>query len=84
MGVATHILLTRFPKILLVIPGKQFCSCIKVGIFFIAATCNKGPLANPPVPIAIWGLKLFIICADFIKLLISFNGNIRFFRVNLR
>ena len=41
-----------FFKILLVTPGKEFCSCNKYGTLFFPAIHNIGPLAYPPVPTA--------------------------------
>ncbi len=59
---------------LFVIPGKEFCSCINVGIPTLFATIRVGPLAKPPVPIATSGLNCFMILLAFHKLLINLKA----------
>src|SRR5690606_40701412 len=63
--------------LLLVMPAKEFCSWINVGMFIREATSSRGPLANPPTPTTTSGFIFRINPYDFIRLLISWNGNVR-------
>ena len=58
---------TILASILLVTPGKEFCSCTTVGTLLIAALNNTGPLTYPPVPITISGLNFLTTFLDCSK-----------------
>ena len=61
--------LTKGARILFVIPGIEFCSCIAVGILRIHPIRHTGPDVYPPTPTVRWGLKSLIMKSDWIELI---------------
>ena len=61
---------------ILVFPGREFCSWIKVGIPILAAMNKAGPLAKPPVPTAKSGWNSLMIFLALSKLEITLNGKL--------
>ena len=66
-------LVTTLDSILLVTPGKEFCSWTIVTVLLRAELKRTGPLTYPPVPITISGLNFLTILLDSSNPLHSLN-----------